>query len=163
MVAMITLRVADARDAPQVFAWRNDPHTRAASVATGEIGWDEHEAWFARSLEASHRTLYVAEDPDADGAGVGMVRFDHDDADTAEVSINLNPAYRGRGLGLQVLTSAIAMYDDAMGGLALIATIRGSNAASIRLFEAAGFGYSDAQDAVGGFLTYRRPGRPSAS
>ena len=140
---MIALRRANAGDARDVFEWRNDPRTREASLSRAEIVWDDHEAWFIRAIADPGRRLYIAEavgdsGPPADGA-IGMVRFDRRGGEAAEVSINLNPSWRGRGVSVEVLESAIAELSSSGMSPELHATIRAGNTASVRLFLRAGF------------------------
>ena len=139
----ITIRLAVVEDSPLLYAWRNDPASRAASSSTREVPWNEHEAWLARVLESGDHRLYLAElaDPGAGDTAVGTVRFDvRPDGASADVSINLNPDFRGMGLGLPVLSAAIATFDESGDEpLALHAVIRPANDASIRLFAATGF------------------------
>ncbi len=139
---MITIRLATASDSKNLFDWRNDERTRAVSGSQEEVAWVEHEAWFARALADSDRSIYLAESVFDDGiVDVGMCRFDYDPSTgRSEVSINLNPAVRGRGLAATVLASAIERYRAEHRAAGIItATIRSVNVASIRLFAGAGF------------------------
>ncbi len=140
---MITIRQAVAADAVTVYQWRNDPSTRAASVTTHEVLWEDHEAWFTRLLKSADHRMYIADEtgPDDVAESVGTVRFDIvSDGISADVSINLNPAHRGRGLGGPVLRAAMERFDASRDDLLpLHAVIRPTNAASIRIFQDAGF------------------------
>ncbi len=144
---MIIARRATEQDSEDLFAWRNDPVTRAASVSIDPVSWAEHSDWFAASLANRSRWLFIvmaSEDGGADGAApakIGMCRFDvQPDGASAEVSINLNPDYRGRGLAGEVLRMAIQEFRRGVSPeLALTATIRSSNQASVSIFERAGF------------------------
>lgn len=140
---MITVRRATEQDSEDLFAWRNDPVTRAASVSIDPVSWAEHSDWFAASLANRARWLFIvmlsdAGEPDAK---IGMCRFDvQPDGASAEVSINLNPDFRGRGLAGEVLRMAIQEFRRGVSPeLALTATIRPANQASISVFERAGF------------------------
>jgi len=130
-------RPANAEDSRDLFDWRNDPLTRAASRSIEPVTWAHHEKWFSGVLADEHRELYIVE-IEATSESVGMCRFDSEAGDLAEVSINLNPALRGRGLSVPVLLAAVEKFRDGGGG-ALTATIRPENTASIRVFEKAGF------------------------
>jgi RimJ/RimL family protein N-acetyltransferase len=143
MSRTLTVRPATEADALDVLAWRNDPLTRAMSRDQGEVEEAAHVAWFARAIADSARTLLIGE---VDGGKVGMVRIDRG-AET-EVSINLNPAYRGQGLSVPLLMAALAGVPDVW------AEVREENAASIRLFERAGFELRDRRD---GLRRYFRP------
>lgn len=141
------LRKARAADAADVLAWRNDSVTRAMSRSCEPVDAAEHNAWFAAALSDPARALLIGE---LDDGKVGMVRIDR--GQECEVSINLNPAFRGRGLSLDLLNAALANETGP-----ILAVIRPSNAASIRLFEWAGFVRTGFQ---GGLFRYHRSAQP---
>jgi RimJ/RimL family protein N-acetyltransferase len=130
-------RLAAAADSADIFEWRNDEQTRAASRSSKPVARDQHDRWFADVLADELRRLYIVETTDK-SEPVGMCRFDAEEGGTTEVSINLNPAFRGRGFSVAVLETAIETFRDG-GRRPITATIRPSNSASIRLFEHAGF------------------------
>jgi L-amino acid N-acyltransferase YncA len=127
--AGLTLRPAVPADARLVWAWRNDPVSRAASRDTAEIAWERHARWFPDALES--RRMLIGE---AGGAAVGLVRFDPGADGVHRVSVNLAPEARGRGLGGRLLAAACSTIDGP-----LAAEIREGNAASERIFLACGF------------------------
>ncbi len=149
---MITVRRASEQDSQDLFAWRNDPVTRAASLSVAPVGWPEHSLWLAASLANDSRRLFIAmlSEERTVPVKIGMCRFDITaDGLSAEVGINLNPGYRGRGLSERVLTAAIVEFRRGDGsGLTLTATIRSSNHASITLFERVGFRLSSSKNEV---------------
>lgn len=140
------LRRAATHDAADILAWRNDPTTRAMARSPDPVEAVEHDAWFASALCDPTRALLIGE---LDEGKVGMVRIDRS-AETG-VSINLNPAFRGRGLSLDLLNAALANEAGP-----ILAIIRPNNAASIRLFEWAGFVRAGFE---GGFFRYIRAAR----
>ncbi|MGB1007818.1 MAG: GNAT family N-acetyltransferase [Thalassobaculaceae bacterium] len=155
MIPDFRLRPARLNDSAAVFAWRNDPLTRSMSRASAPVTWDDHQRWFAAVIDIPSRRVVIAEGA---GARLAVVRFDRmdggDGAGTVwEVSINLNPAWRGRGLGGAVLRAACDGFQAPGASLSLHAEIRAENAASRRVFEAAGFG---ALTTEGEILVYRR-------
>lgn len=154
---MINIRPAVAQDSQNLFDWRNDEQTRLASISQAEVGWVDHENWFANSLASDERHIYIAELAEGDiAAEVGMCRFDVDpERVTAEVSINLNPAFRGRRLAASVLQAALQHFLTEHSGVTLEATIRLDNSASERIFTSSGFS-RQSTDAVFGY--YRRDG-----
>ena len=139
-----TLRQATADDCHDLLAWRNDPHTRAMSRQTGEIGLDQHLAWFARVL-GDHRRYFLIGMQDQ--RKVGLVRFDQEGDSRWEVGINLNPAERGKGLGKALLAAAVGHFWTAKPGVKLLAEVRLENTASRKIFEACGFHWVG-QDAI---------------
>ena len=141
----LSLRPATMADAPAVWAWRNDPDSRAASLNEREIPYPEHEAWFAAALADPDRTLLIGVEPG--GEAVGMVRFDCAAGDDTRVSINLAPQRRGQGLGTALLRLAVATRADER----LRAEVRAANEASRRLFERCGFACLGESDGVVAF------------
>lgn len=141
-LAAMIIRRATPDDALDVLIWRNDPLTRAMSRTQDEVEQQAHVAWFNRALDDAASTLLIGE---VGGEKIGMVRFDHGAA--TEVSININPLCRGRGLGHELLSEALA---GAAGDL--VAFIKDENLASRRLFERAGFELQITADGLGRYV-----------
>lgn len=132
---VVRLRRAVARDCRQVWLWRNEETTRAASFDSAPIAFETHQAWFHQSLQRPDRHLFVVL---ADGHEAGVVRLDVIDA-VGTVSIHLAPTWRGRGVGPSALA---ALEDVAFGllGLGLMeARVKADNGASLAAFRKAGF------------------------
>lgn len=137
-------RPATPADASLLLAWRNDPTTRASSRSTHKVSGAEHEAWLQRALTEPDRLLFVVHDG---GRAVGTVRFDRRTAQLWEVSVTVAPQERGRGLGGSVLAAGEAAWRKTTAdGAALLAHVRPQNAASLRLFLAAGYRPAPAHD-----------------
>ena len=158
-MSAVTLRPASSDDMARVFRWANDPATRAASFNSSEIPWADHQTWFADALQRDDRHLFIAMLPqpqtdaaDASSTGsasstsvdmkiaAGLVRLQADPTrpGLAEVGINVAPEARGHGVGRQALI-ALTSQARALGLAQLLASIRPSNPASIRAFEAVGY------------------------
>jgi RimJ/RimL family protein N-acetyltransferase len=132
----ITLRPARPDDAPRLFAWANDPVTRAASFGRAPIAWEEHVTWLAAVLGDPDRRLWIAEEA---GEPVGQLRVDRTPDGVGTVSIGLAPGVRGRGLGRTVLRAGIAAAVRELGIGRARAVVMAANEPSRRLFEGAGF------------------------
>jgi RimJ/RimL family protein N-acetyltransferase len=145
---MIFARAASIRDAQNLFEWRNDEATRAASQSREAVNWADHLCWLEGVLANDGRHLYVCENAEKPPECLGTCRFDvSGDRSSAEVSINLNPAFRGRGLAQPLLAAAIGQFRADLGRpIELTATIRHSNGASIRLFLKNGFRLSHSDE-----------------
>lgn len=117
-------------DAERLFAWRNDPATRAASRNTQTMEFAEHRAWLEKSLAMSWRHIFIAE---VDGTPVGTVRTDEGLRDT-EVSWTVAPEFRGKGHGRMMVKTVVAQTPGP-----LTADVKIGNASSLHLAEAAGF------------------------
>lgn len=133
----MTLRPATPEDVDLVFAWANDPVTRAASFRAAPIDYEAHVAWFARALASEGRHLFVA----LRGARpVAFVRLERSEGrpSTLVVSLNVAPEARGEGVGVAALRAA----DDearALSATTILALIREENEASRRTFARAGY------------------------
>ena len=135
----VRIRSATTGDADLLLRWRNDPHTVAMSGTPSAIDREAHVAWFARALADPNRPIFIGE-ADEDEP-IGMCRFDVDQSHrSAVVSIALDPAARGRHLSPRLLRAGIAALRAKRPEIATLdAVIRHENAASLRLFAAAGF------------------------
>lgn len=134
----MTIREATQADAEDVWAWRQDPQTRAMSRSREATPLDAHRAWFAAALADPQRTLLIGE---LEAQKVGMVRFDR--GAVTEVSINVNPDCRGRGLGRALLALALRREPGEVW-----AEVKDENGPSRRLFEGAGFELREARDGL---------------
>ena len=132
----IDLRPAGPADAGPLFAWANDPATRAASFDRQPIAWPAHVAWLAAVLGDAARRLWIAEEA---GIAVGQVRVDRTPDGLGVVSIGLAPGSRGRGLGHTVLRLGLAAAVRELGISRVQAVVMSTNLPSRRLFEDAGF------------------------
>jgi len=131
----VTLRPATPEDCRQVWLWRNDEGTRAASFDTSPISFETHERWFHESLRHRDRHVYIVL---VDGQEAGVVRLDVAGA-RGIVNIHLAPEWRGRGVGPRTLA---ALEDIAFGSLHLTrmeAQVKPGNAASLAAFQKVGF------------------------
>jgi RimJ/RimL family protein N-acetyltransferase len=120
-------------DAQRLFAWRDDPETRAASVHTGPLDWDLHVGWLERSLRRDDRVLLIGE---IEGAALGVIRFDEVAPGEWEIGIMLDREARGRGVGGRLLRAGLARLGEER---SYLARVREENERSRRLFEGAGF------------------------
>ena len=131
-----TFRAAKTEDVDLVFEWANDPQTRAASFQSESITYSNHVAWFKSCVVRPDRHLLLAL---VDGEEVAVVRFDNDgDASTAVISINVGPKTRGMGLGIATLQAA-TVEAARLGFVRIVAFIRPSNIASVKVFKRAGY------------------------
>lgn len=134
---MVTLRAADAGDSRLLWEWRNHPQSRAASIDTAPVPWEDHERWYAATLRNPNRLILMAVDEQSEA--LGMVRFDFDGEGRATVSINIASRWRGLGLGQVILHEGLEAARASRDGVSFTAQIRTENAASIRIFEREGF------------------------
>lgn len=119
------IRPACMSDGEDLWRWRNDPDTRSASHQMAEIPLESHLAWLRSTLQDPAKQLMVAE---VDGVAIGTFRADLESNGVAELSWTIAPEYRGRGLGIQMLSAALGII-----GRPVRAEIKANNAVSIRL------------------------------
>lgn len=128
---------AEMEDWARLYAWRNDPTTRANSRNVMPIMLHDHMTWLTDVIDADKTPtvhLYVATDGDDDP--VGYVRLD-ENGDTGEISIALDAQYRGKGLGREMIRDfVIALENNAdMSHITrLVAEVRMTNLPSLRAF-----------------------------
>lgn len=129
-------RCATVDDASRLFDWRNEPSVRSVSRTSAELDWSEHLDWVKRTIAAPDRCLLIIE---ADGKSAGTVRFDLMDPGSWEVSITVSPELRGQHRAAAILDAGEKYFLAANPAVTLLAEMRESNAASYRLFRAAGY------------------------
>jgi|RhiMethySRZTD1v2_1073278.scaffolds.fasta_scaffold123200_2 UDP-2,4-diacetamido-2,4,6-trideoxy-beta-L-altropyranose hydrolase len=134
----LAVRPAALHDARTMFAWRNDPASRAVSHDTSELNWNDHLRWVAAVLADPQRCLLIGR---VGAIDVGVIRFDLRADQTAEVSLYLDPELHGLGLGHSLLLAGEARCRELTPALrGFEATVRAGNDSSQRMF--AGCGYS---------------------
>lgn len=131
----LTLRAAKREDGAKLLAWRNDPLTREMSISSAPVTPAEHEAFLARSLDATDRVLCIAEDG---GAAVGTVRLDAKASGEWEISLTVAPDARGRGYATRMLRAAEGLARS-RGAVRLVAVLKPTNARSVAAFRGAGY------------------------
>jgi UDP-2,4-diacetamido-2,4,6-trideoxy-beta-L-altropyranose hydrolase len=134
----LSFRPAMLNDAKILFAWRNDPHTRAASVDTAQVEWSGHYAWLERSVHSDTRRLVVVE---RQGLPVGTLRADligsEEQTQSWEISWTIAPEARGDGLAKRI----VPLWARMQGGHVL-ARIKSDNVASQKVAAMAGLSHA---------------------
>ena len=133
----VSLRPAGPDDRDLLFAWANDPVTRAASFNRGPITAEGHDAWFASRLTDPDSRLYIAHD----GRGPwGLVRFQVVGT-TAEIGVSIAPDRRRAGLAAPLIRAGVRRLCGERPDVAEVeARVRPNNRSSIRAFDRAAFG-----------------------
>lgn len=139
MADRVILRPATPADVDRVYAWANDPITRASSFSSAEIPYAEHVAWFNQQLERGDRNLLIASIAKDPPHPIAVIRLDRAaEQGICVISINVAPEARGRGLGIAALEAANACAAE-LGFSQIQALIRPDNHASVRAFTRAGY------------------------
>lgn len=129
----VSLRRADQADAERLLEWQRDSETRRHANNPAVPVWDEHVSWLARKLADRTCCFNIFE---VNGEPAGYLRLDRAlPSDDWVISIATAPAFRGSGVARQVLALAERLFP----GDAQFAEVKDGNAASMALFEAAGF------------------------
>jgi RimJ/RimL family protein N-acetyltransferase len=163
-VERIIVKAVQMEDRDDLWHWRNDPHTRAQSLNSDTVPYDQHCKWFESALGNPEQFIVLGIIPNKaipkNSNKIGMVRFDlasiQDSSDISQtrfidkkaiVSINLNPDYRERGFSVPLLNMAVKAFkthitlpSSSLSNIRFIeATIKDDNKASIKCFQGAGF------------------------
>jgi spore coat polysaccharide biosynthesis predicted glycosyltransferase SpsG/RimJ/RimL family protein N-acetyltransferase len=128
----LAIRDANAADANVLFEWANEPSTRAQSLRTAQIRWEDHVRWLDGVLRSGERRLFVGE---LGGVPIGQCRLDRGE-DATLVSIGLDVRRRGEGLSRPFLS---AVLRDHAPDAELEAWVRDGNRPSLALFRSLGF------------------------
>jgi L-amino acid N-acyltransferase YncA len=135
------LRPATAADVDLLFDWVNRPDSLAAKLQTdAPVARDTHDDWFARRLADTDTAIWIAEQ---EGRPVGQVRLQLR-TNALEVDIYVIPAARRAGTARKMLCAAAKASRQRWPDIPLRALVRHENAASLRLFQSAGFRKSGA-------------------
>ena len=145
-------RLAHADDEALILEWANDPLVRQNAFVTDTIDLSAHRAWFRKRLhDQQHCRLFVVETPD--GVPVGQVRFERSD-DMWEIHYGLDARFRGRGIGVHLLETALAAIKAENGGqkYSFFGRVKLENKPSRKIFNKLGF----SEESAGAELVYRQ-------
>jgi len=135
---MIRLRAARVEDAYPLWLWANDDASRSASRDRAPIPWLSHVVWYHERLESPHAIILIGEGPGR--RPVGAIRFETPDAWAhARLSYVVAPECRGEGIGWELLRLGVEELLGRTPTVLVEATVRASNAASVRLFQRLGW------------------------
>ncbi len=131
--AAITLRPMADDDAQIMLSWQRDPSTRRHARDPSIPTEAEHAHWFGRKRSDPASIIHILE---VEGSPAGVLRLEHrPHLDGFEVYIVVASAWRGQGVG----DAALGFARDLLPDQDLHAYILPDNAASRRLFMAAGY------------------------
>ncbi|WP_096697336.1 UDP-2,4-diacetamido-2,4,6-trideoxy-beta-L-altropyranose hydrolase [Polaromonas sp. AER18D-145] len=130
-------RPATPLDEDILLEWANEPTTRRNALVPAKIDSTTHHQWFQRRLEnKAGCRIYIAETDE--GLSAGQVRLERVE-NSWEVHYALSPAFRGRGLGRQMLEQALAKFIDEIGDASIFGRVKSDNRPSLRVFDSLGF------------------------
>jgi RimJ/RimL family protein N-acetyltransferase len=96
------LRRADYSDMELLYQWANDPETRANSISSESIIFDEHKRWFKEKLNDANVLFFIFHDGKQN---IGQVRIDIKE-NTAIINYSIAPSFRGKGYGYRMMRLA---------------------------------------------------------
>jgi UDP-2,4-diacetamido-2,4,6-trideoxy-beta-L-altropyranose hydrolase len=131
------LRPALESDSRVLWEWANDSDVRAASFSPTPIPWETHVAWFNERMHQDAADILIAED-DA-GTPFGQIRFDTRSEEDCEIDVSIAKAWRGRGLGSEMIRKATGLMSNRKLLGRLHAFVKPENVASATAFEKSGF------------------------
>lgn len=131
----MNVRPATKDDALAVLAIRNHPVSRSFSYSQDEIDEAEHVAWFERTY--APETGNACRVIETDEGVAGYCRLDRRDG-YYRVSIAVHPERHGKGLGSELLLSAL---DALPKGTRVLAEVLSNNGASLAFFLKHGFAH----------------------
>lgn len=143
MLGLLTLRLealnvrpAVLEDAHQVWSLANESEVRRRSFEKAPIPLETHLRWFSEELRRPSTRFWVLE---LAGTLVGQIRYVRAEDGTAEVHFAVRGAFRGKGLGTQLLTRTAPEACADLRARRLIGVVIPPNEASARAFLKAGY------------------------
>jgi L-amino acid N-acyltransferase YncA len=133
---MLKFRGATMGDWARLFAWRTEGEAAEASREPRPT-LAQHMEWLERQLASDTTRIFVARNS-MQNAYLGMVRLDRADAESWEVSVIVDARHREGGYATSFVDHAVEELRR-LGASKALATVRESNAASLRLFADRGF------------------------
>lgn len=125
----LKFRPATITDTDILLKWRNDPETRKRSHNSRKISKNEHNKWFAASLENSNRKIFIVE---YNENPVGVIRTDNEGG-VVELSWTVAPEVRGQGIGKEMVSLFVKKINEP-----IRAEVKVGNEASRRIAEGVG-------------------------
>ena len=125
------LRPVDLSDAMLLFQWRNERATRANSLNSEEIVYEDHVRWLENVLGTTKaQYFYILM---ADLAPIGQIRLSVEN-ETALISYSIDAGYRACGYGRMILQMAEDRLRNQGVCLTLVGYVKKENISSQRIF-----------------------------
>ncbi len=133
----LKVRRATSKDEARLLEWVNDPTNRRAAFSSEPIEREEHSNWFRERLrDIADCRLFIGET--MSGVPCGQVRFEKSEKGW-EVHYVLASAFRGRGLGRQLLETALAKLRQDIPDATVYGYVKVDNVPSRKIFDALDF------------------------
>lgn len=131
----LRFRLATSLDSKQIYDWNTEAEARANSFSQASFTFEKHQKWFLEKLADDNTRFLVFFMPQV--GEVGLVRLDNLGEEVL-IGINLDVGFRGKGLAKTMLEQA-SEYAKFLFEKPIVAQIKETNMASIRVFEKAGY------------------------
>ena len=125
------LRPVELSDARLLFRWRNEKETRANSLHSEELVYENHVRWLESVLGTTKTQYFFI--LMADLVPVGQIRLAVEN-EMALISYSIDVAHRGRGYGRTILQMAEENLRDQRVYLTLVGYVKEENVVSQRAF-----------------------------
>ncbi len=133
----LELRRADRRDALQLWRLANEPTVRINSFTPEPISLEAHMEWYDRKLGSPETRVWVL---DLAGLIVAQARYERVASDAAEIDYSVAPAFRGKGMGTQILQRTWRQASEELNVECVRGVVLESNQPSVKAFLKSGFG-----------------------
>ena len=132
---MYHFRKANSADKDILLEWINEPLTRQMSLNDNFITQEEHNIWFANSLEKGNTELFMYEEilDNGERNSVANIRVDKN-KDRKYLSWNVSGEMRNKGIGGRMLREFTLKFKNNY-----FAIIKDNNNASISICSKSGF------------------------
>lgn len=134
--AALKLRRVEDVDCRLLWEWANDPESRAVSLSSAPIPWEEHERWFAARRRSP--TCLFCLGVNWQDVPVGQIRFDISGSE-ALVSVSIAKEARGRGYGAALILRGSQQCFADTPTETIRAYVKLVNSASLSAFICAGY------------------------
>ena len=142
--SLLTVRKVNYSDEALLLTWANDPLTRQNAVNNDAISEESHSLWFKRKMADSSRCIiYIISLPD--DSNLGQVRFDMV-GDGWLIDYSMDSSYRGKGLGMAMLSRAVNALADLYSGAHVKGVVKLKNTASLSVFKKCQFVRQEQKD-----------------
>jgi RimJ/RimL family protein N-acetyltransferase len=133
----LNIRRTNISDLDKYFEWANDDSTRANSINTEKITFENHVRWFNNKLVDKNSYLYIISSGDD---YVGQIRFELKDDGYYHIDYSVDVKKRGMGYGKKILELAMnELKNDIPAKAILMALILEDNLPSLKTFRGYGF------------------------
>jgi RimJ/RimL family protein N-acetyltransferase len=130
----VKVRYVEEKDVDFIFNLSNEKLVRENSYNSNYIKYKDHVMWFNKQLRSAPKLFFIVEYA---GKPAGQVRFANDE-DHSIVGVSISEQYRGKSIAFYGLSQAIREYFK-KNKKPVLAYIKKTNGASVKLFKQVGF------------------------